>query len=208
MILKSFTAGIYETNNYLLICEKTKEAVLIDAGGNFETTEKFLKENKANLTYILNTHGHWDHILGDYELQKAFSAKVMIHKDDEYYLNMLQAQLVLHGVKPVPPPKIYGFLEDAQEITIGEIKIKVIHTPGHTPGGVSLLVGENLFSGDTLFHESVGRTDFPGSSHTALENSVKNKLFKLEDNTVVYPGHGVSSTIGHEKQHNPYFAIK
>ncbi len=229
MILKQFSAGIYETNNYLLICEETREAALIDASGDFEAVEKLLKDTNAELKYLLNTHGHWDHIMGDNEIQKAFVPqqkdkqlseesgtyeeqrrllKVLIHKSDEFYLKMLPAQLVMHGVKPCAPPKINGFLEDNQEITVGNMKIKVIHTPGHTPGGVCFLVEKSLFSGDTLFAQSVGRTDFPGSSYKAIEASIKNKLFTLDDDVVVYPGHGPSTTIGYEKENNPYFGAK
>lgn len=208
MIFKHFTAGIYETNNYLIICEKTREAALIDAGGNYEKTISLLKENNAELKYILHTHGHWDHIQGDNKLQKSTGAKVLINKEDEFLVKALEQQLLMHGINPELPPEINGFLEDNQEIQVGELKLKVIHTPGHSPGGVCFLAEKTLISGDTLFAESVGRTDLPGGSFEVLGNSIKNKLFTLPEDITVYPGHGPSTTIGHEKQNNPYFGAK
>ncbi|HBG49643.1 MAG TPA: MBL fold metallo-hydrolase [Cyanobacteria bacterium UBA9971] len=208
MILKHFTAGELETNNYLVICEETREAALIDAGGNYEKTAKFLKENNANLKYILHTHGHFDHVQGDWELQKNFDVKILIHKDDEPLVKSLKQQLMIFGMKSAEAPKIDGFLEDGQIIEVGNLKLKVIHTPGHTQGGVCFLIDKVLFAGDTLFAESVGRTDLPGGSYEALGNSIKNKLFTLDENIIVYPGHGPSTTIGHEKQNNPYFGAE
>jgi glyoxylase-like metal-dependent hydrolase (beta-lactamase superfamily II) len=205
MIIKHFTAGEYETNNYLLICEETKEAALIDAGGNYETTVKLLKENNASLKYILHTHGHFDHIQGDVPLQKEFGAKVLIHKGDEFLVAALKQQLVLHGMKPVEPPVIDEFLEDGQEISVGNIKLKIIHTPGHSQGGVCFLTDKHLFCGDTLFQDNVGRTDLPGGSYKILGDSIKNKIFTLDEDITAYPGHGDFTTIGHEKENNPYF---
>jgi len=208
MILKHFTAGELETNNYLVICEETREAALIDAGGNYEKTVRLLKENNANLKYILHTHGHFDHVQGDWELQKNFDVKILIHKDDESLAKSLKQQLMMFGMKSAESPKIDGFLEDNQIIEVGKLKLKVIHTPGHTQGGVCFLVDKSLFSGDTLFADSVGRTDLPGGSYEALGNSIKNKLFTLDEDIIVYSGHGSSTTIGYEKQNNPYFGAE
>lgn len=208
MILKHFTAGELETNNYLVICEETREAALIDAGGNYEKTAALLKENNAKLKYILHTHGHFDHIQGDWELQKNFDVKTFIHKNDEPLVKSLKQQLMVFGMKSAESPKIDGFLEDGQIIEVGSLKLKVIHTPGHTQGGVCFLTDKILFSGDTLFADSVGRTDLPGGSYEVLGNSIKNKLFILDEDITVYPGHGDSTTIGYEKQNNPYFGVK
>jgi hydroxyacylglutathione hydrolase len=208
MIIKHFTAGGYETNNYLLICEETKQAIFIDAGGNFEKTMKLLKENNAELKYILHTHGHFDHIGGDDDLQKATDAKIFIHKEDEFMVKALKQQLLMHGMKPAEPPKIDGFLEDNQKIQLGSIKIKVIHTPGHSPGGVCFLIAKHLFSGDTLFADSVGRTDLPCGSYQTLKESIISRLFVLDEDITIYPGHGEFSSIGHEKINNPYFGNK
>ena len=208
MILKHFTAGEYETNNYLVICEETREAALIDAGGNYEKTVNLLKENNCELKYILHTHGHFDHIQGDSELQKTFDVKTFLHKNDEPLAMGLKQQLMMFGMKSADAPKIDGYLEDAQVIEVGNLKLKVIHTPGHSSGGVCFLVDKILFSGDTLFADSVGRTDLPGGSYEVLGDSIKNKLFILDEEIVVYPGHGPSTTIGHEKKNNPFFGAK
>lgn len=209
MILKQFTAGEYETNNYILICEETNEAVLIDAGGNFAATVSLLKENNAELKYILHTHGHWDHIQGDWELQKNFpEVKTYIHKDDELFAKSLKQQLAAYGKNEIEPPQIDGFLEDSQVIEFGNIILKVIHTPGHSAGGVCFLTDKVLISGDTLFAESVGRTDLPGGSYETLKNSIKNKLFTLDEDITVYPGHGPATSIGYEKANNPFFGAK
>jgi len=114
----------------------------------------------------------------------------------------------MFGMKSAETPKIDGFLEDGQIIEVGNLKLKVIHTPGHSAGGVCFLVDKILFSGDTLFADSVGRTDLPGGSYETLGNSIKNKLFTLNEDITVYPGHGESTTIGYEKQNNPYFGVK
>ena len=208
MILKHFTAGEYETNNYLIICEETREAALIDAGGNYEKTASLLKENNAKLKYILHTHGHFDHIQGDWELQQNFDVKTFIHKNDEPLAKSLKQQLNMFGMKSAESPRIDGYLEDGQVIEVGKLKLKVIHTPGHSSGGVCFLVDKILFSGDTLFADSVGRTDLPGGSYQILGDSIKNKLFALDEDIVVYSGHGPSTTIGHEKENNPFFGAK
>ena len=208
MILKHFTAGEYETNNYLVICEETHEAALIDAGGNYKKTVDLLKETNSELKFILHTHGHFDHVQGDWELQKNFDVKTFIHKNDELLANSLKQQLMMFGMKSAESPKIDGYLEEGQIIEVGNIKLKVIHTPGHTSGGVCFLADKILISGDTLFADAVGRTDLPGGSYKILEDSIKNKLFILDEDITVYPGHGPSTTIGYEKENNPYFGAK
>lgn len=207
MIIKQFTAGGYETNNYLVIDEATKQAALIDAGGDFEKTAKLIEENDAQLKYILHTHGHFDHIQGDAQIKKGFNQfgiKIFIHKEDEFLVQALQQQLMLHGMKNVEPVSIDEFLTDGQEIFVGNLKFTVIHTPGHSPGGVCFHVENHLFAGDTLFREEVGRADLPGGNYQVLKNSIQKKLFLLPDQTIVYSGHGITTTIGHEKIHNPY----
>lgn len=205
MIIKHFTAGSYETNNYLLICKETRKAILIDAGGSFGKTMKLIKDNNAELKYILHTHGHFDHIGGTADIQKATNAKVLIHKEDEHFVKTLKQQLLMFGMPNAEPPKIDGFLEDGQEIETGTIKLKVIHLPGHSPGGIGFFADKVLFAGDTLFADSVGRTDLPGGSYEILGESIKNKIFTLDEDITIYPGHGGSTTIGHEKANNPFF---
>ncbi len=207
MILKKITAGPFQANNYLLIDEKNKKAILIDASGDFNTIEKYLKEYDATLEYILNTHGHVDHISGNFEIQTKLGAKALLHKSDLPLVDLFEQQIELFGLPPETKPAIDGNLEDGQIVECGDIKLKVIHTPGHSPGGVCLLDEKNkmLFSGDTLFFNSVGRTDLMGGSFDTLEKSVEDKLFLLDPSITVYPGHGCETTIEREKKSNPFF---
>lgn len=205
MIIKTLNIGSLRVNNYLVICEKTQEAALIDAGGDYQATVNLANENNAKIKYILNTHGHFDHIAGDSELQVKNKVKVFLHKEDESLVESFKNYLMLYDMPDYDPPKVNEFVNDGQEIKVGELNFKVIHTPGHSSGSVSYLIDNVLFSGDTLFAESVGRTDLPGGSYEAIKNSIINKLFVLDDNTIVYPGHGYSTTIGYEKVYNPFF---
>ena len=208
MIIKTLVVGPFEVNNYLVIDEETKEAVLIDAGGNFEATKKVLDENEAKLKCILNTHGHLDHIAGDQEIQEKLGVKVLCHKADEFLVSALKQHLAHYGMPEYEIPRIDIFVEDEQEIVAGNMRFKVIHTPGHSPGAVCYLIDNVLFSGDTLFADAVGRTDLPGGSYDELKNSIQQKLFTLDDDIVVYPGHGSETTIGYEKAENPFFGAK
>jgi len=208
MIIKTLRIGAFQVNNYLVINEISKEAVLIDAGGDYNQTVDLAREYGAKIVAVLNTHGHLDHIAGDYELQNKEGSKIYIHKDDVFLVNILKQQLGFYGMPEYEEPVIDKFVEDAQEIAVGGFNFKVIHTPGHSPGCVCYLIENALFSGDTLFYESVGRTDLPGGSYSELEKSVKQKLFALDDSITVYPGHGKPSTIGHEKKYNPFFKIE
>lgn len=206
MLVKTFPMGLIGTNAYLLIDEKSKEAAVIDLGGDFEIIKDELEKYDATLKFILNTHGHFDHILGENKAQSYFNVPVYIHKDDEYLASNLPKQLERFGfVNNTESPKdIKTFTED-DVFELGEEKIKVIHTPGHTPGSVCFLIGGKLFSGDTLFYTSIGRTDFEGGSYKQISDSIMNKLFVLPDDVDVYPGHDTKTTIGYEKKYNCYF---
>jgi glyoxylase-like metal-dependent hydrolase (beta-lactamase superfamily II) len=167
-----------------------------------------VKQNNANLKYLLHTHGHYDHIIGDYDLKTKAGVKIFLHKEDKQLADKFHEQLMMFGAGGAKSPSIDEYIQDNQIIELGELKFKVIHTPGHTPGGVCYLIEDALFSGDTLFEECIGRTDFPGGSFEQLRNSIVNKLFTLKENIKVYPGHGPSTTIAHEKEFNPYFGTK
>ncbi len=206
MIIKTFPMGMISANAYLLIDEQSKDAAVIDIGGDFSALKDELVNFGANLKFILNTHGHFDHILGECEMQKEFDVPVYIHKDDEQLFRNLPKQLEMFGFvsNALPAENVKTF--DADDIfKLGELEIKVVHTPGHTPGSVCFLVGENLFSGDTLFYTSIGRTDFEGGSFKQISDSILNKLFNLDENIAVYPGHDAKTTIGYEKKYNCYF---
>lgn len=206
MIIKTFPLGMIGTNAYLLIDEESKEAALIDLGGDFQAIGDELEKYNAKLKFILNTHGHFDHILGEREAQNIIDVPVYVHENDKFLVENLPKQLERFGFESnfESPKNIKTFTED-DIFKLGNTEIKVIHTPGHTPGSVSFLAGKNLFSGDTLFYTSVGRTDFEGGSFEQLSDSITKKLFKLDDDTDVYPGHDTKTTIGYEKKYNCYF---
>jgi len=207
MIIKTMVIGPIQVNNYLVIDEKTRDAALIDAGGDWEKTLRLAKNNNANIKYVLNTHGHFDHTAGDFDIKQKTGAKVFVHKDDMYFVENLKSHLELHDMPTFETPQIDEYLEDGQIIKVGNLEFKVIHTPGHSEGAVCFLVDNVLFSGDTLFANSAGRTDLPGGSYEKLKTSV-HKLFILDDSVKVYPGHGPSTSIGHEKENNPFFGKK
>ncbi len=198
MIIKKFISGPIDANNYLLT--DSDEAVLIDCS---EVKSEILQELEGKkLKYILLTHGHFDHVLGVNGMREKTGAKVLVNKNDiprmEESANIMQT----FGVQDVETPIADDYLNDGDVITFGNTKIKVIATPGHTEGCLCYLVDDKLFSGDTLFKDSVGRCDLPGGNFQKLSDSVKNKLFNMDENIVVYPGHGPETTIGYEKKYN------
>lgn len=202
MIIKQFTLGQLENNVYLVMDEKTKKAVLIDASAMSPEIVQIVKELGAKVQYILLTHGHFDHVMGVNALKKALNTEAVIHKDDLAISDNVNEFTRLFGLPDGEVPKYELYINDGDVITVGDMKIKVIHTPGHTEGGVCYLIEDTMFSGDTLFKESVGRTDLFGGSFEKLSDSIKNKLFKLKNDIKVYPGHGPMTTIGHEKKYN------
>jgi hydroxyacylglutathione hydrolase len=197
LIIKTIPAGVYEANCYLIVDEDTKECGIIDPGGDAKKIDAIIKSLNANPRYILLTHGHFDHVGGVIELINSFNIPYYIHEIDEKYMEKDNS---VFGTLP----KASGYLKDGDTIKLGETVIKVIETPGHTKGGVCFLVNDKLFTGDTLFQGSVGRSDFIGGDGRELINSIKTKLLPLGDEIEVYPGHGEASTIGYEKRRNPF----
>ncbi|MDR1168599.1 MAG: MBL fold metallo-hydrolase [Heliobacteriaceae bacterium] len=202
IIVRRFEAGPIQANNYLVTDKESKEAVLIDCTEKNDEILDAVDDLGVKTKYILLTHGHFDHVLGVNEMKNALNAEVLIHSGDVCQLENTNSILSVFGFGSSETPKHDRFVNDGDELFIGRTKIKVIHTPGHTNGGVCYLIEDKLFSGDTLFLESVGRTDLAGGDFDKLENSVKNVLFKLDENITVYPGHGPETTIGHEKLYN------
>jgi hydroxyacylglutathione hydrolase len=197
MKIQTFTVGMLSTNCYVVTCPETRDAIIIDPGfdASSEAEQIFRYADKwaLKVKFIVNTHGHADHVSGDSLLKKKYSVPVCIHAYDAQCINALDGA--------ISPANI--LLEDEDLVKFGNEVLKVIHTPGHTPGGVSL-VGENVvFTGDTLFAGGIGRTDFPGGSNRDMRLSLE-KLLRLPDNYVVYPGHGAASVIGEEKRVNPF----
>ncbi len=208
MIFKQTEVGKFAVFAYLIGDEEIKEGLFIDPADDidellYEAKSKSIKKIK----YIVNTHAHVDHIMGNSEMVKKTGAKIIIHEKDAEILTRTPIYLLeMFQAKPSPPADI--LVRDGDIIELGSIRLKVLHTPGHSPGGICLYMDGMVFTGDTLFVGSVGRTDFPNSSWTQLERSIREKLFVLPDDTVVYPGHNYgptpTSTIRFEKRHNPF----
>jgi len=193
-------------NCYLVSCDQTRKAVLIDPGAGSQMILEWLNKHDLDIQYILLTHGHYDHIGAVEELRRKLGLQVAIHKDDADML-LNPAKNLSHFLgKNVALSPAEILLEDNQQLKLGKIILKVLHTPGHTPGSICLLTGEGLISGDTLFNGSVGRTDFPGGNMQVLIDSISRKLLQLDDNTPVYPGHESKTTIGRERKYNPFIS--
>ena len=202
MIVKQYIAGPIDANNYLVADEKSKEAVLIDCSEQVQKILNDVKELGLKVKYILLTHGHFDHVMGVNSMKEALGAKVLINKKDEKKLEMTQTILKTFGIFVEKNPEYDKYIDKNTELKIGDIPIKIFETPGHTEGGLCYLIDGKLFSGDTLFRNYVGRTDLPGGNYAKLENSIKNILYKLPEETEVFPGHNEMTTIGYEKKHN------
>ena len=203
MNIKTKPMGDYQTNCYIINVEG--KDFIIDPG--IGATEWVL-QNTTNPVAILNTHGHFDHVGGNKRLKDATGAEIIIHPLDAKMLGMTAEHASawgLPGENSFPPDKT---VEDGDSIVFGNITLKVIHTPGHSPGGISLLVDDSVFVGDTLFEGSIGRTDFPEADHETLISNIRNKLFALDDAVKVYPGHMGTTTIGQEKRFNPFCAVR
>lgn len=196
--------GHLGTNCYIIYCEQTLQAAVIDPGGSQESILAEINKAKLKVEYIINTHGHSDHIAANDVIQKATGAKVLIHHQDAAMLPNSQLNLSVYIGQNVACQPADRLLNDGDIITFGSINLKVLHTPGHTPGGICLLDTNVLIAGDTLFAESIGRTDFPGGSYSQLINSIKTQLLVLADEVRVLPGHGPETSIGWERKNNPF----
>ncbi|MCI5130500.1 MAG: MBL fold metallo-hydrolase [Candidatus Electrothrix sp. EH2] len=208
MKTQQLTVGMMSVCCYIVSCEKTGKAAIIDPGGDEEKILAACKEDNLHVIYIINTHGHPDHVCGNGPVQEATGAQIIMHRADAEFFNTSDAKsyFSMLGLPDSPPADI--LVEHGEQIIIGEEILTVIHTPGHTPGGVCLYNKPDCFTGDTLFVGGVGRTDFPGGSMPQLSQSIRERLLTLPPETVVWPGHGYGgckSTIGDEAEGNPYF---
>lgn len=205
MILKGLEISAMGVNCYIVGCEETREVAVIDPGGNAPAILKLLEQDNLKAIYIINTHGHIDHIGANRGVKDATGAKILIHKDDGQMLeNAVSNFSFMMGSKVTSPPADQ-FIDEGDIIKIGKtVELEVIHTPGHSKGGICLKIDKIIFVGDTLFQGSIGRTDFPGGSYPQLIQNIKEKLLCYEDDVVCYPGHGPATTIGFERKHNPF----
>jgi len=204
MIIESLVVGPLEVGCYIIGCEETKQVAIIDPGGDADKIAQVIKKKGLKPVYLLGTHGHFDHIAGVYDLQQTLECEFLISKEDSFLVENIKEQAIFFGFDTVEKPRIDRHVKDGDTIKIGNITVKVLDTPGHTPGSVSFVINKSIFVGDTVFQGSIGRTDLPGGSYETLINSVKEKLFTLNDDTKLYPGHGPSTTLLDEKKYNPF----
>jgi glyoxylase-like metal-dependent hydrolase (beta-lactamase superfamily II) len=205
MILQMLAVGPFASNCYIVGSEKTKEGIIIDPGAEPETILDEVRKLGLKITMIVATHGHVDHIGGVADVKKATQAPFAMHADDVAALPEVSKHLsMLFGTHMNPPQSVDKLLNEGDIIKVGEYSFKVLHTPGHSPGGISLAGNGVVFSGDTLFNYGIGRTDFPGCSYDALMDSIRTKLMTLPDETIVLSGHGPDTTIGTERHGNPW----
>ena len=195
----------FAENVYIVSDERSKDALIVDPGGEATRILEAVEQLGVHVKYILDTHGHMDHVGGVLKVREKTGAQYAIHEND---VEISKRQPAGYAFQMIPdfesPPDPDLILNEGDEFNVGDIVFKVIETPGHTMGSVCFLAGSALFAGDTLFNGSVGRTDFPGSSSEAIVDSIQSKLFDLEEETVVLPGHGPQTTIKQEKEYNPF----
>ncbi len=203
MKYETIIVGPFETNCYL-VYSKNLACAVIDPGADPQKIIAEIERKRLRPVVLINTHGHVDHVGANKDIKEKYEVPFYIHADDDLmlqYAHKSELATILRASASPPPD---DFLKDGQVLNIGPIQLEVIHTPGHSPGSVSLKRDKVLFSGDTLFCGGVGRTDLPGGSWDALERSVKEKIFRLADETLVLPGHGPLTTVAQEKKTNPY----
>jgi len=209
MIIESRAVGPFMKNGFVVACEDTREAVVIDPGDEVPALLSFVDRNHLNVRHILLTHAHVDHITGVGAAKRALGVPVYLHQDDLFLYDHAKESGALFGLQVERQPPIDIYYEPGQVITFGTLEARPHHTPGHCPGGVCLQIGKKgetgeLFVGDTLFAGSIGRTDLPGGDYATLIASIRTVLFAFGDDAVVHPGHGPDTTIGQERRTNPF----
>lgn len=210
MILEKLVVGPVQTNCYIIGCDKTHKGVVIDPGADGEKILETVKKLRLKINYIINTHAHIDHIEANKYLKNKTGAEICMHHADKKMLldSTLNLSYMLYPTKESSFPTPDILLDENDKIEAGKIKLSVIHTPGHTPGGICLLTDKYIFTGDTLFAGSIGATELPLANHDTLINSIKTKLLNLPDDLKIYPGHGSPSKLGTEKKENPFLQNK
>lgn len=206
MIIKTLSVAPIGTNCYILACDDTKEAIIIDPGGEPERIMKTVNDNQLDLKYIINTHAHFDHLGGVIGIKAIKNVPFLLDKDDEPFIEPMafSQSLQMFGMPEMTPPRLDDYIDDQTTYSFGSISFKVLKTPGHSPGGVCFQFENDVFVGDTLFAGSIGRTDLPGGNMDVLMNSIKTELMPLPDSMKVHCGHMGPTTIGREKQFNPF----
>jgi len=211
MILESAAVGPFFKNGYVVGCENTRKAVFIDPGDEVEQLLAFIAAEKLDVTHILLTHAHVDHVSGVAEAKRALGVPIHLHQDDLFLYKNAVPHGMMFGLTVEEPPPVDVFYDGEGPIAFGDYSVRVVHTPGHCPGGVCLAISKtgdvsppHLFVGDTLFAGSIGRTDLPGGDYATLLKAITERLFAFPDESIVYSGHGPETTIGRERQTNPF----
>lgn len=204
MEIRELVVGPLQVNCYLVACPHSSEAAVIDPGDDAKKIAATIEEEGWTLVKVINTHGHFDHIGGNRRLIEQFGAELLIHEADAPLLSQAEAHARIYGLQTEPSPAPSRLLKAGDVVEVGELVFDVLHTPGHSPGGICLSASGHLFCGDTLFAGSVGRTDLPGGDFAQLADSIRRNLWGLPDETVVHPGHGPDTTIGRERTSNPF----
>lgn len=206
MIIKTLSVAPIGTNCYILGCSDTKEAIIIDPGGEAERIMDEVSKEQLELQYIINTHAHFDHVGGVNGIQAIKKVPFLLHEGDAPFIEpaAFSQSLQMFGMPDMSPPTVDNYIEADTTYSFGNISFSILETPGHSPGGVCFLFDKDVFVGDTLFAGSIGRTDLPGGSMSVLMESIKNKLMTLNDDVNVHCGHMGSTTIGQERQFNPF----
>ncbi|WP_321531153.1 MBL fold metallo-hydrolase [uncultured Desulfuromonas sp.] len=204
MLVETLAVGPLQVNCYLVACPRTKHALVIDPGDEGDRILELVDKLELKVKMVVNTHGHFDHVGANHQVLTATGVELCMHRDDLPLLKVAAQQAEGYGLPAVQSPDPKRFLENGDLVEVGDLSFEVIHTPGHSPGGICLYGEGHLFSGDTLFASSIGRTDLPGGDMKQLLSHIRSQLMVLPDATVVHPGHGPESTIGREKTVNPF----
>ncbi len=209
MLIKQLTVGSMSVCCYLVACEKTRKGIVIDPGGDEGRILALCEKEKVTVTAIVNTHGHPDHVCGNGKIKQVTGAPIVMHEADAAFFALERNKQYFSMLGLAESPPVDRKVKDGDKIEFGELSLEVIHTPGHTPGGICLYRAPHLFTGDTLFVGGVGRTDFPGGDAALFFRVIRERLLVLPPETAIWPGHGYGgdrSTIGAEKNSNPYLS--
>lgn len=195
-------------NGYVVACSVGSHATYIDPGDEAEELLRWIDQKEVELVSIVNTHAHMDHICGIGRVKEVWDVPIYLHQEDEALYRALPEQASWFGMEYPAPPPIDYYLHPSQQLSVGDLTLRIIHTPGHSPGSVTIQVEDYLFCGDLIFAGSVGRTDLPGGSHEILLKSIHEKILPLEGDRILYPGHGPETTVGKERRTNPFLAAQ